>query len=64
MDILLANTIEASAIAEPELMTAKQGQSAPLKYALIIVSSIPMMIVYPFIQKYFVKGGMIDSLKR
>lgn len=45
-------------------MTAKQGQPAPLKYALIIVSSIPMMIVYPFIQKYFVKGGMIDSLKR
>lgn len=45
-------------------MTAKQGLTALLKYALIIVSSIPMMIVCPFIQKYFVKGGMIDSLKR
>ena len=44
-------------------MTAKQGQSAPLKYALIIVSSIPMMIVYPFIQKYFVKGIVIGAVK-
>jgi putative aldouronate transport system permease protein len=62
-DILLANTIEASAIVEPELMAAKQGLADLLKYALIIVSSIPMMIVYPFIQKYFVKGVMIGSLK-
>lgn len=34
-----------------------------MKYSLIIVSSIPVMIVYPFIQKYFVKGVMVGSLK-
>ena len=34
-----------------------------LKYALIIVSCIPMLVIYPFIQKYFVKGIMIGSLK-
>ncbi len=34
-----------------------------IKYGLIIVSSIPMMMVYPFIQKYFVKGVMIGSVK-
>lgn len=34
-----------------------------LKYATIIVSSIPILIVYPFVQRYFVKGVMIGSLK-
>lgn len=34
-----------------------------LKYALIIVASVPVLILYPFIQKYFVKGVMIGSIK-
>ncbi|MEH7438094.1 carbohydrate ABC transporter permease [Neobacillus drentensis] len=34
-----------------------------LKYATIIVSTIPILIIYPFIQKYFVKGVMLGSLK-
>ena len=34
-----------------------------LKYALIVISSVPIMAVYPFIQKYFAKGVMIGSLK-
>ncbi len=34
-----------------------------MKYALIIVSSVPVMILYPFVQKYFVKGVMIGSVK-
>lgn len=34
-----------------------------MKYALIIVSSIPVMILYPFVQKHFVKGVMIGSVK-
>lgn len=34
-----------------------------LKYTVIIVSSLPMLIVYPFFQKYFVKGVMLGSLK-
>ena len=34
-----------------------------VKYGLIIVSSLPVLIVYPFIQKYFIKGVMIGSIK-
>lgn len=34
-----------------------------IKYATIMVSVIPMMIIYPFIQKYFVTGVMIGSVK-
>ena len=34
-----------------------------IKYCSIMVSIIPMMIVYPFVQKYFVTGVMIGSVK-
>lgn len=34
-----------------------------LKYSLIILSSLPMILLYPFVQKYFVKGVMVGSLK-
>ncbi len=34
-----------------------------LKYATLFVSMVPMMVIYPFVQKYFVKGVMIGSLK-
>ena len=34
-----------------------------LKYATVIVSTLPILFVYPFIQKYFIKGIMIGSLK-
>lgn len=34
-----------------------------MKYSLIVVSSLPVLIAYPFLQKYFVKGIMIGSIK-
>ncbi|KAB8136772.1 carbohydrate ABC transporter permease [Gracilibacillus oryzae] len=34
-----------------------------LKYAVVVVASLPMLIIYPFLQKFFVKGVMIGSLK-
>jgi len=34
-----------------------------MKYAVIIVASLPVMILYPFVQKYFVKGIMIGAIK-
>lgn len=34
-----------------------------MKYAVIIVSSLPVMVIYPFVQKYFVKGIMIGAVK-
>ena len=40
------------------LMTAEQ-----IKYALIVVSTLPIMVVYPFLQKFFAKGVMLGSIK-
>ncbi|MBB6732606.1 carbohydrate ABC transporter permease [Cohnella zeiphila] len=39
------------------------GLAELLKYCLIVVSTLPMMIVYPFVQRFFVKGVMIGALK-
>ena len=34
-----------------------------LKYATIVVSSLPLLLMYPFFQKYFDKGVMVGSVK-
>ena len=44
-------------------MTSKQGLADVLKYSLIVVSTLPVMIMYPFVQKYFTKGVMIGAVK-
>jgi putative aldouronate transport system permease protein len=40
-----------------------QGLSDIMKYALIVISSLPILLFYPFVQKHFVKGMMIGSVK-
>ncbi|NHW35410.1 carbohydrate ABC transporter permease [Paenibacillus aceris] len=37
--------------------------AATLKYATIIVATVPILFVYPFLQKYFVKGALIGAIK-
>lgn len=42
---------------------ARAMRAEVIKYSVIVLSSIPMLIVYPFVQKFFVKGVMIGSVK-
>lgn len=42
---------------------AEVRMATVMQYCLIVVSTLPMMLVYPFIQKYFAKGVMIGSVK-
>ncbi len=44
-------------------MNARADSAALLKYAVIIVSTLPIIAVYPFLQRYFVQGVMIGSVK-
>lgn len=44
-------------------MQAKLYLAQTLKYSSIIVATVPMLVVYPFVQKYFVKGVMVGSIK-
>ncbi len=41
----------------------RMQEAIPLKYATIIVSSLPVLFLYPFLQKYFVQGMMIGAIK-
>ena len=34
-----------------------------MKYGVIVIASAPVLILYPFIQKYFVKGVMVGAIK-
>ena len=61
-EILVNNKIDA-AVMDEGIMNAKQGLADLLKYSLIVVSTLPIMCIYPFIQKYFVQGVMIGSVK-
>ncbi|WP_152394998.1 carbohydrate ABC transporter permease [Paenibacillus guangzhouensis] len=62
-NILILNTVDPSMMANVDQMQAQQGLRDLLKYSLIVVASAPVLIIYPFVQKHFVKGVMIGSLK-
>jgi putative aldouronate transport system permease protein len=65
--ILLQNSLSQSksVMSAAELAEKKRLEALVemMKYSLIIVSSIPVMILYPFVQKHFVKGVTIGSVK-
>lgn len=46
-----------------ETLIQQVKTAALIKYAVIIVSSLPLLMVYPFIQKYFVQGTLVGSIK-
>lgn len=54
---------ELAAMGDTSMMTAQTTNSVSLKYATLFLSILPMLAVYPFIQKYFVKGVMVGSVK-
>lgn len=66
-EILIENQMAAEMLTKGQMSVedaiAKQTVYELLKYSLIIVASVPVMIFYPFIQKYFVKGVMIGGIK-
>ncbi|MEG2623970.1 MAG: carbohydrate ABC transporter permease [Clostridia bacterium] len=48
---------------DPELFAQQKQLSELIKYGVIVVSSLPMLALYPLIQKHFVKGVMVGSVK-
>ena len=61
--VLAQNSADMMSAGGDELAAQQQEIAALIKYAVIVVSSLPLMIVYPFLQKYFEKGVMIGSVK-
>lgn len=61
-EILVQNQFKADQY-DPDLAVETIATQAVLKYCLIVISTAPLMMVYPFFQKYFVKGVMLGSIK-
>ncbi len=67
-EILVQSQISAELLANAEADTVKallekQMIANQLKYGVIVVSALPLLIVYPFLQRYFVQGVLIGSVK-
>jgi multiple sugar transport system permease protein/putative aldouronate transport system permease protein len=62
-NILILNQLDGRMVQDVSRLERMQGIAQLLKYAIIVVSSGPLLILYPFVQKYFVKGVMIGAIK-
>ena len=58
--------VDAVESGDPELIAnaeKRQHMALTMKYSLVFIASAPMLIAYPFVQKHFVKGMMVGSVK-
>lgn len=62
-DILIANSVDTTQISDPTVIAKLSGMNELLKYSLIVVASVPVMCMYPLVQKHFVKGVMVGAIK-
>ena len=62
-EILMSANIDPATVQDPELQARLADMAAVIKYALIVVAVVPVLVMYPFVQKYFVTGVMIGSVK-
>lgn len=62
-EILINSKIDPAMLADVSAAEAAQGLTDLLKYSVIVVASVPMLCIYPFVQKYFVQGVMVGAVK-
>lgn len=61
--LLDAANVDLSEITDTKLIAAAINATSQIKYAMIVVTSVPVIAMYPLVQKYFQKGIMIGSVK-
>lgn len=62
-DILIQSQVDMNMMEDLQTMAAREAMRELLKYALIVVASVPVLAIYPFVQKYFVRGIMLGAIK-
>lgn len=62
-DLLTSSRMVQDMAEDPEAAKHAMELAQSMKYGVIIVAALPMMILYPFIQKHFVKGVMVGAVK-
>ena len=61
--ILSTSSVDSSQVQDVELLAELMASTEVMRYALIVVATLPMIILYPFVQKFFEKGVMVGSVK-
>jgi putative aldouronate transport system permease protein len=61
--VLIQSKVDPSQMPDTSKLAQLKELQQQLKYSLIVIGMIPPLLVYPFVQKHFVKGAMIGSLK-
>ena len=61
--ILLENQLEMFLPAGTDIFVGQKPTEEVVKAALVMVSTVPIVLIYPFLQRYFIKGVMLGSLK-
>ena len=61
--ILTLDNVDITAVMDPQVLAELTGLSDLLKYSVIVVSTVPILCLYPLLQKYYVKGIMLGSVK-
>jgi len=62
-EILLLNVIDPAAFVDIAEQERRLNLAALMRYSLIVVASLPFMLMYPLVQRYFVKGVLVGSIK-
>lgn len=62
-EVLVMNQAQNMLDSAAEDMARQAMRAETIKYSVIVVSSLPMLIIYPMVQKFFVKGVMIGAIK-
>ncbi|TBL74567.1 carbohydrate ABC transporter permease [Paenibacillus thalictri] len=62
-ELLIMNQMQDMMSGDSDSAARQQMLAEVLKYAVIVVSSLPVLLLYPFLQRYFVKGIMIGAIK-
>ncbi|WP_419874919.1 carbohydrate ABC transporter permease [Candidatus Pristimantibacillus sp. PTI5] len=61
--ILILNKVDPNVVSDIQEQAELSRLSELMKYSSIVISSLPLLIIYPYVQKYFEKGAMVGSLK-
>lgn len=62
-EILVQNQMQEMVDISDDTLARSLMEAEAIKYAAVIVTNLPMLILYPFLQKYFVKGVMVGAIK-
>jgi putative aldouronate transport system permease protein len=62
-EMLITNTMDILQGASSETVSGMTSTSYTIKMAMVMIASIPVIVIYPFLQKYFVKGAIMGAVK-